>query len=96
MPLEIKNELSEIVYSLTEVVPNINDEQTYFELSDVRNSIKIYIDYFLTIYRDDSTNYKPEDYSLFILKSWVLDKENDIFQVFDMQNLIINSNITHH
>ena len=27
MPLKIKNELSEIEYSLTEVVPNINDEQ---------------------------------------------------------------------
>ena len=83
MPLEIKNELSEIAYSLTEVLPNINDEQTYFELSDVQNSIKIYIDYVLTIYRDDNTDYKPEDYSLFILKSWVLNKENDIFQVFD-------------
>ena len=47
MPLEIKNELSEIKYSLTEVLPNINDEQTYFELSDVQNSIKIYIDYVL-------------------------------------------------
>jgi hypothetical protein len=85
MPLEIKNELSEIAYSLTEVLPNINDEQTYFELSDVQNSIKIYIDYVLTIYRDDNTDYKPEDYSLFILKSWVLNKENDIFQVFDKE-----------
>lgn len=87
MPLKIKNELSEIEYSLTEVVPNINDEQTYFELSDVQNSIKIHIDYVLTIYRDNNNNtdHKHEDYSLFILKSWVLDKENDIFQVFDKE-----------
>ena len=85
MPLKIKNELSEIEYSLTEVVPNINDEQTYFELSDVQNSIKIYIDYVLTIYRDNNNNtdHKHEDYSLFILKSFELNKENDIFQVYE-------------
>ena len=85
MPLKIKNELSEIEYSLTEVVPNINDEQTYFELSDVQNSIKIHIDYVLTIYRDNNNNtdHKHEDYSLFILKSFELNKENDIFQVYE-------------
>ena len=80
MPLKIKDEISDIPYSLTEVIPNRNDEQLYFELSDVQNNIKIFIDYFLTL----DSEYKPEDYSLFILKSWVLDKENDIFQVFDL------------
>ena len=79
MPLKIKDEISDIHYSLTEVIPNRNDEQLYFELSDVQNNIKIFIDYVLTL----DSEYKPEDYSLFILKSWVLDKENDIFQVFD-------------
>jgi hypothetical protein len=81
MPLKIKDEISDIPYSLTEVIPNRNDEQLYFELSDVQNNIKIFIDYFLTL----DSEYKPEDYSLFILKSWVLDKENDIFQVFDKE-----------
>jgi hypothetical protein len=64
---------------LTEVVPNINNNQTYFELSVVQNNIKILIDYVLTPY----TDYKPEDYSLFILKSLELNRENDIFQVYD-------------
>lgn len=81
MPLKIKDEISDIHYSLTEVIPNRNDEQLYFELSDVQNNIKIFIDYVLTL----DSEYKPEDYSLFILKSWVLDKENDIFQVFDKE-----------
>lgn len=81
MPLKIKDEISDIHYSLTEVIPNRNDEQFYFELSDVQNNIKIFIDYVLTL----DSEYKPEDYSLFILKSWVLDKENDIFQVFDKE-----------
>jgi hypothetical protein len=81
MPLKIKDEISDIHYSLTEVIPNTNDEQLYFELSDVQNNIKIFIDYVLTL----DSEYKPEDYSLFILKSWVLDKENDIFQVFDKE-----------
>jgi hypothetical protein len=79
MPLEIKNEISEIKYSLTEVLPNINNEQTYFELFDVQNSIKIYIDYVLTPH----TDYELEDYSLFILKSFELNRENDIFQVYE-------------
>ncbi|MFM6477204.1 MAG: hypothetical protein ACKPGH_27525, partial [Dolichospermum sp.] len=70
MPLKIKDEISDIHYSLTEVIPNRNDEQLYFELSDVQNNIKIFIDYVLTL----DSEYKPEDYSLFILKSWVLDK----------------------
>ena len=81
MPLKIKDEISDIHYSLTEIIPNRNDEQLYFELSDVQNNIKIFIDYVLTL----DSEYKPEDYSLFILKSWVLDKENDIFQVFDKE-----------
>ncbi|MFO0055908.1 MAG: hypothetical protein ACOVQ3_13465 [Dolichospermum sp.] len=79
MPLKINDEISKIDYSLTEVVPNINNNQTYFELSVVQNNIKILIDYVLTPY----TDYKPEDYSLFILKSLELNRENDIFQVYD-------------
>ncbi|MBS9386289.1 MAG: hypothetical protein HEQ24_19535 [Dolichospermum sp. BR01] len=75
MPLKIKDEISEIPYSLTKVIANRNDEQLYFELSDTQNKIKIFIDYVLTPYFD----YQPEDYSLFIFKSWVLNRENDIF-----------------
>lgn len=81
MPLKIKDEISDIHYSLTEVAPNISNDQTYFELSDAQNNIKIFIDYVL----NPDFEYHPEDYSLFIFKSWVLDKENDIFQVFDKE-----------
>ncbi|MFM6011570.1 MAG: hypothetical protein ACKO99_13140 [Dolichospermum sp.] len=78
MPLKIKNELASIPYTLTEVIPKFNDSQSCFELSD-SNDFKIDVDYILTPYLD----YVPEDYSLFVMKSLELNRENDIFQVYD-------------
>ncbi|HLO86601.1 MAG TPA: hypothetical protein VK203_16600 [Nostocaceae cyanobacterium] len=80
MPLKIKNEITNIICTLTEVAPQINDSQSYFELSD-SNNLKIYIDYVLTPYLD----YIPENYSLYIFKSFELNRENDIFQVYDRE-----------
>ncbi|AFW94613.1 MAG: hypothetical protein LW814_08220 [Anabaena sp. CoA2_C59] len=78
MSLKIIDEVSNTTYLLTEVTSTFNDDEYHFELSD-SSGTKVYIDYVLTAYND----YKPEDYSLFIFKSWILNSENNIFQAYE-------------
>lgn len=78
MSLKIIDEFSNTTYFLTEVTPKFNSNEFCFELSD-SSGIKVYIDYVLAL----SADYKPEDYSLFIFKSWILNGENNIFQAYE-------------
>lgn len=88
MPLKIIDQVLNKPYSSTEVTLK-NDQscfQLYFQNPDSINIIEVEIDYVLDISPEDTskdpyTTYKPEDYLLFIFKSFKLNKENNIFEV---------------
>jgi hypothetical protein len=79
MSLKIIDQVLNKQYSSREVT--LKDDQSCFRLCfqdpDSTNIIEVEIDYVLDI----SPEYKPEDYSLFIFKSFKLNKENNIFEV---------------
>lgn len=82
MCLSIRNPVFDKKESLDQINVESNESELSFVLSSsTQRSERAFIKYVLTPH----TDYLPSDYSLYILKSHILNRENDIFQVFEKE-----------
>jgi hypothetical protein len=82
MFLSIRNQISEEIKLLDRITVEHNQSEFFFVLSSsTAPSERAYIKYVLA----PQTDYHPTDYSLYILKSHILNRENDIFQVYERE-----------
>lgn len=81
MCLSIRNQVLDKRELLDQIIVESDESELYVLSSSTQPSKIAFIKYVLT----PDTDYLPSDYSLYILKSHILNRENDIFQVYEKE-----------